>query len=901
MATGSQNMTTYIAKQVIGDITNADWSGALLHSGKDGKSNSIDTWIFADDYGSASSNYGIRHNQAEDTIEFVGASIARTTIHLGKSEIVASHLVGGADTWYTARTLTIGNTGKSVNGSANVSWSKDEILGASTDAYFLRGDKTWSNSLSANFSAGTYILAGTYLQAKNHMYLDAGHFYMKYNNTWYSVLHNHNNGNISVEAASGGLYIGYSNTTLINWLNGKMSLDSNGNLTMKNDIYYQGTKANFRMIRFIDNTSDGNGNGISIGGGGLTLIGSGESADTLISSLNLTTSGGTETLYVASDNSIEFYPGQQSYSAAARIWMTAGVLNIGVDGNTTRENSLNIYSGAGRVQLYSGAATNGNRGLWFGAHGTGGAKSVITVNTNNNVNVTANEMYTDTIVTYSSAGFISSAAGSPWPYIRFDTRAGGSTYVTTAQTSWCELYAQVPAKRNSTYYKTRFFFRQYSKTANTTTRLSYYEDYYLPETNDGRTGNASYNILTTKDMSFSITGNAATATTATTATALYTGGPSNTSSSGQDARIKDAIKAYFDANKASIPRNKTISLYVSTGNGEQATGYFLSGYDSAPYGGFFVCHYDTPRYVGISNGSYSCYELVRNDSRTYSINVSGSSSSCTGNSATTSKLLDSAHSWTATEVYNYMTDRVLKAGDTMSGNLFITTASGDHYFEVKSNATGVRLELDNSGSTNHGVWSSGYWNGSAYTASSLWMIYRNASGTVVVNGNCTGSAGSVAWDNVSSKPATATRWPSWSEVTSKPAVQNNLTSTSTTDMLSAAQGRALNENKTAKGTGLAYTTLLNQTYAGTSYKSITVSNISSYNALHFACYFKSFWRGSMLIPINDFKSNQVTIFFMINGSTPEYANFKYISDTSIQISTDYGNSLVFRIWGAKTS
>lgn len=70
---------------------------------------------------------------------------------------------GTADTWTTARTLTIGETGKSVDGSANVSWSKDEILGASTNAYFLRGDKVWSNSLSANFSAGTYILAGTYL------------------------------------------------------------------------------------------------------------------------------------------------------------------------------------------------------------------------------------------------------------------------------------------------------------------------------------------------------------------------------------------------------------------------------------------------------------------------------------------------------------------------------------------------------------------------------------------------------------------------------------------------------------------------------------------------------------------------------------------------------------------
>jgi hypothetical protein len=34
---------------------------------------------------------------------------------------------GGADTWTTARTLTVGNTGKSVNGSANVSWSLAEI------------------------------------------------------------------------------------------------------------------------------------------------------------------------------------------------------------------------------------------------------------------------------------------------------------------------------------------------------------------------------------------------------------------------------------------------------------------------------------------------------------------------------------------------------------------------------------------------------------------------------------------------------------------------------------------------------------------------------------------------------------------------------------------------------
>lgn len=56
-----------------------------------------------------------------------------------------------ATQWQTARTLTIGNTGKSVNGTANVSWSKDEILGASSSAYFYRGDKTWTNQLANTF------------------------------------------------------------------------------------------------------------------------------------------------------------------------------------------------------------------------------------------------------------------------------------------------------------------------------------------------------------------------------------------------------------------------------------------------------------------------------------------------------------------------------------------------------------------------------------------------------------------------------------------------------------------------------------------------------------------------------------------------------------------------------
>ena len=67
----------------------------------------------------------------------------------------------GARYLTTARTLTIGDTGKTFNGTADVSWSKNEILGASDSSAFYRGDKTWSNTLNGNFYANTIIATNT--------------------------------------------------------------------------------------------------------------------------------------------------------------------------------------------------------------------------------------------------------------------------------------------------------------------------------------------------------------------------------------------------------------------------------------------------------------------------------------------------------------------------------------------------------------------------------------------------------------------------------------------------------------------------------------------------------------------------------------------------------------------
>ena len=53
-----------------------------------------------------------------------------------------------------------------------------------------------------------------------------------------------------------------------------------------------------------------------------------------------------------------------------------------------------------------------------------------------------------------------------------------------------------------------------------------------------------------------------------------------------------------------------------------------------------------------------------------------------------------------------------------------------------------------------------------YTTYTVKKDGTGASGTWGIS--ITGSAGSVAWNNVTGKPETATRWPSWSEVTNKP-------------------------------------------------------------------------------------------------------------------------------------
>lgn len=138
--------------------------------------------------------------------------------------------------------------------------------------------------------------------------------------------------------ATGGrtIHSSYISGTLANYLP-----LSGGNMT--GNIGYTGSLATYTMITFINNTNDAYGNGIAIGGGGLTIIGGGESASVIAAQH---TSGGDENMCIGNDQSIDFYSNLQGG------WSNRKEMSFSTDGN--------LYIGGSKVWT-AGNLTNNNQ------------------------------------------------------------------------------------------------------------------------------------------------------------------------------------------------------------------------------------------------------------------------------------------------------------------------------------------------------------------------------------------------------------------------------------------------------------------------------------------------------------------------------------------------------------
>ena len=126
------------------DVTNSAYVDSLFIGNFSGQ---ISNRVWFDNGGSNPPGLYFEGNQPKFIIYTLVSNIFHDTYH------------PNADTWTTARTITIGNTGKSVNGSANVSWTLAEIgaqaaltnpiTGTGTTNYLPKftGSTTLGNSL----------------------------------------------------------------------------------------------------------------------------------------------------------------------------------------------------------------------------------------------------------------------------------------------------------------------------------------------------------------------------------------------------------------------------------------------------------------------------------------------------------------------------------------------------------------------------------------------------------------------------------------------------------------------------------------------------------------------------------------------------------------------------------
>lgn len=125
---------------------------------------------------------------------------------------------------------------------------------------------------------------------------------------------------------------------------------------MTGNIRYKGSKNTYDMITFVDNNVDTYGNGICIGGGGLTIIGGGESANIVLSQH---TSGCDENMIIANDAAIDFFSNVQNgwNSRKAGSFDTSGYWN-GAGFKKDNSNDSYVLLGGGGHKAISSLSVN---------------------------------------------------------------------------------------------------------------------------------------------------------------------------------------------------------------------------------------------------------------------------------------------------------------------------------------------------------------------------------------------------------------------------------------------------------------------------------------------------------------------------------------------------------------
>ena len=271
--------------------------------------------------------------------QYAGGGTTTTTYHRRPVSALWNYIKSKADSVYATKSHSHSYAGSSSSGgSANSAVKLDTSAGSTTQPVYFSGGKpvaipyTIGKSVPSNavFTDTKYGTGSSTTAGLTKLYTGTG------------------------SATDGTM----TQSAITSALSGKANNHSHpylptagGNMT--GNIGYTGSKATYSMIRFINNTVDSYGNGISIGGGGLTVIGGGESA-TVIEGQH--TTGGDENMVIANDGAIDFYPNcQEGFSKAKHIIMNTdgSVTASAFNGNASSASSVPWSGITGKPSTYT--------------------------------------------------------------------------------------------------------------------------------------------------------------------------------------------------------------------------------------------------------------------------------------------------------------------------------------------------------------------------------------------------------------------------------------------------------------------------------------------------------------------------------------------------------------------
>ena len=231
--------------------------GALMMNTIVNSNNQYKDWIIMDCYSGNDVGGGVAFGVNRQTLgAYIMRSAATRTSWAESAELLGTHnyssyalpLSGGTVTGTLVLSKTQDAAGNANNSPALIigGTATSQHIEIDGNEILSKSNGTTPSTLYLQDGSGNVCVAGS-----GGLRLDntSGHLYMLYNYSYFPVVKNYNNANVTMNACGGSLHLGYENTTWLDFLNAKAQLDSVGNFYAKGGVTALATLSSDKRLK----------------------------------------------------------------------------------------------------------------------------------------------------------------------------------------------------------------------------------------------------------------------------------------------------------------------------------------------------------------------------------------------------------------------------------------------------------------------------------------------------------------------------------------------------------------------------------------------------------------------------------------------------------------------------